>query len=91
MNWKHDIDKELVCDGTENEKLKSILQSYINSDYNSSSSLFKNLRKEMREEYHERLLLPGGKGYKTPPPSIKIVKTKRFVDRDEIKFPQHIY
>ena len=75
INWVADEHGELVCDGTEDDELKSLMKQFVAADFNGHVS-FAQTRQNMQGEYAKRISKK--KQYATPPPSVIFKKTANF-------------
>lgn len=77
VNWPTDINGEIIVDGTENDVIKEIIKSYVESGFNKNCDGIKNQLAYMDSEYRERLRIRPS--YGTLPPSVEKVLTTTFL------------
>lgn len=77
VNWPSDTDGELIRDGSQDEFLSAILQSYFVSNFDPDCEGFERAQQSMVEEYNRRLRIRPS--YGKPPNSVKILSTEKFV------------
>lgn len=78
VSWITDADGEIIVDGTENNQIKEILDSYVESGFNKNAPGIQRQLQIMDEEYTRRLNIRPS--YATVPPSVQEYKTDRFIE-----------
>ena len=69
VNWPTDARGEIIVDGSENDTIKSILKSYVDSGFDKSCDGFRNQLEFLNAEYARRLRVRPS--YAKLPPSVK--------------------
>lgn len=77
VNWITDEAGEIITDGSENDKIKEIIKSYIESDFNKFCDGIVAHLEFMREEY--RMRLAERPSYAYLPNSVKKERTRDFI------------
>lgn len=77
VNWPMDKNGELVDDGTEDDRVKAVVDDYLGTGHNSSCRETLAQQKIMGNEYRARLARRGA--YARPPGSVVTVATKSLV------------
>ena len=83
VNWITDSNGEIITDGSENDRMKEILASYVDSGYNSKCDEFMNEITNMKREYTNRLR--NRPSYADLPPSVTKEKTIDIIEEYDIK------
>lgn len=78
VNWITDSDGEIIVDGTENNQIKEILRSYVESDFDKNAPGIQKQLRIMDEEYARRLRIRPS--YAHVPPSVQEYQTRRFIN-----------
>lgn len=73
VNWPSDKNGELICDGSEDSEMKTLLLDFFSSNFSKSASYFNILLNKNQQDYQSRLKTRPS--YSKPPPSVKIFKT----------------
>ena len=82
VNWITDDNGEIITDGSENDRIKEILASYVSSGYNKCCPEFVNEINNMKREYIKRL--NNRSSYAKLPPSVTVEKTSDIVKQFDI-------
>lgn len=77
VNWPTDHQGEIIVDGSENNVIKEILASYVDSGFNKNCSGIRKHISFMENEYNRRLQVRPS--YGKLPPSVTRVKTTDFI------------
>ena len=77
VNWITDSDGEIIVDGTENNQIKEILNSYVESNFDKNAPGICAQLRIMDEEYERRLIRRPS--YAKLPPSVKEYQTEQFI------------
>lgn len=89
INWPCDRNGELVRDGSEDNKIRLLINELVN--FNFVPKLCPNIEQikvEMKKEYNNRIKMHPA--YKHPPPTVQIVETGNYVNLLTQKFPDEI-
>lgn len=77
VNWLTDSDGELITDGTENLRMKSLMNSYVSSNFDKNCEEFKKQQAIMAAEYEKRVrAFPK---YLELPDSVSKMRTSDFI------------
>lgn len=77
VNWPTDRNGEIIVDGSENDVIKYILKSYVESGFNKKCDGMMRQLNYMNAEYARRLAVRPS--YATLPPSVTSMRTSAFV------------
>lgn len=78
VNWGCDEYFELLDDGSEDERMRDLMASYLESDYDPSCRGYALQVEEMLDEYKVRT--KANPKYAVPPPSVTLVDTENLLD-----------
>ena len=79
INWPTDSHGELVVDGTENDTIRNVLGSYVESGFDKDCEGIRKHISHMKEEYSARLKIEPS--YSELPPSVKCYGTSSFISK----------
>ncbi len=83
VNWLTDKNGEIITDGTENNRIKELLASYVSSNYNKNCIEFEKELINMENEYNKRLNIRPA--YADLPPSVSIEQTNNIINKFHIE------
>lgn len=83
MNWKTDGFGEIITDGSENNELRTLIKSYVESNFNKQCEGIQKQLLIMKNEYNTRLR--NRPSYAQMPPSVSSYYTKDFTKIFDIK------
>lgn len=78
VNWIVDEDYELITDGSEDTRMKEILDDFIKSGFNNDCKEVKEQLNNMKEEYNRRLTI--NPSYGEFPNSVQKISTEQFLN-----------
>jgi len=83
VEWPTDSNGQSINDGSEDDDLKLIFENLVDSLFNKQDQIYFNFKKKNQDQYNSSIKTR--KAYDHPPSSVKIIKTKEFINLNDKK------
>jgi hypothetical protein len=77
LNWKSDVNGELIDDGSEDDEIKKVMEAFVDSSFDRNCPVFNLVRENSQKEYKQRL--SAHRPYGKPPPSVSFIPTEDYL------------